>query len=91
MPKYVIKPNVYSISINDRTTDLFEGLWPVTKEGVSYNSYVIVDEKKVLIDLSKAFKGDEFFDAVEEIVPIAELDYVIMSPPWSGSKWFIIT
>jgi len=79
MPKYVIKPNVYCISINDRTTDLFEGLWPVTEEGVSYNSYMIVDEKKVLIDLSKAFKGDEFFDAVEEIVPISELDYVIMN------------
>ncbi|MFX1521618.1 MAG: FprA family A-type flavoprotein [Promethearchaeota archaeon] len=77
---YSIKPNVYCISLNDRTTDLFEGLWPVTKEGVSYNAYVVKDEKKkVLIDLAKAFKSDEFFDELDKIVPISELDYVVMN------------
>ena len=33
-----IKPDMYWRGVNDRTTDLFEGLWPVTDEGVSYNT-----------------------------------------------------
>ena len=41
----------------DRTTDLFEGLWPITQEGVSYNTYLINDEKKAIVDLTKALKG----------------------------------
>lgn len=46
MPPIEIRSNVYWIGVNDRTTDLFEGLWPIAKEGVSYNSYLINDEKK---------------------------------------------
>jgi anaerobic nitric oxide reductase flavorubredoxin len=87
MPAVEIKPSVYWIGVNDRTTDLFEGIWPITKEGVSYNSYVIDDSKKVLIDLAKSFKTDEFFGNVQEIVPITELDYVVvnhMEPDHSG-------
>ncbi len=41
-----IRPNIYWVGVNDRTTDLFEGLWPVSDQGVSYNSYLIKDEKK---------------------------------------------
>ena len=59
MPAVEIKPDVYWIGVNDRTTDLFEGLWPIAKEGVSYNSYLINDEKKAIIDLTKSFKEDE--------------------------------
>ena len=44
----IIADDVYAISVNDRTTDLFEGLWPISVEGVTYNSYIINDEKKVL-------------------------------------------
>jgi anaerobic nitric oxide reductase flavorubredoxin len=79
MPAVEIRPMVFWIGVNDRTTDLFEGLWPISREGVSYNSYVIKDEKKVLVDLAKAFKTDEFFDQVEAIVPTAELDYIILN------------
>ena len=57
-----IKPGIYWIGVNDRTTDLFEGLWPITQEGVSYNAYLINDEKKAVVDLSKALKTDDFFD-----------------------------
>ena len=69
MPAVEIRPQVYWIGVNDRTTDLFEGLWPISREGVSYNSYLILDEQKVLVDLAKAFKTDEFFDQIEAIVP----------------------
>ena len=44
-----IKNNVYYVGVNDRNKAKFEGLWPLP-EGVSYNSYLIVDDKVALID-----------------------------------------
>ena len=74
-----IKPGIYWIGVNDRTTDLFEGIWPISQEGVSYNSYLIDDEKKVVIDLAKSIKTDQYFDKLSEITPIADIDYVILN------------
>ena len=48
-----IRPDIFWIGINDRSTELFEGLWPILHQGVSYNAYLIKDEKNALIDLSK--------------------------------------
>lgn len=82
-----IAPNVYWIGVNDRTTDLFEGLWPITREGVSYNAYLINDEKKAIIDLAKAFKSDDFFTQIADIVPLDAVDYVVinhMEPDHTG-------
>jgi anaerobic nitric oxide reductase flavorubredoxin len=82
-----IKPDVYWIGVNDRTSDLFEGLWPITQEGISYNAYFINDEKKGIIDLTKSFKADEFFAQVNEITDISQLDYIIinhMEPDHTG-------
>ena len=82
-----IKPNIYWIGVNDRTTDLFEGLWPITEEGVSYNSYLIDDEKKAIVDLTKSLKTDEFLDQINQITDLSLLDYVIinhMEPDHSG-------
>ncbi|MBS3819210.1 FprA family A-type flavoprotein [bacterium] len=82
-----IKEGVYWIGVNDRTTDLFEGLWPITQEGVSYNSYFIDDEKTAIIDLTKSFKGDEYFDQINELTDLSQIDYVVvnhMEPDHSG-------
>ncbi|MEE8592323.1 MAG: FprA family A-type flavoprotein [Spirochaetia bacterium] len=79
MPAVEIRKNVYWIGVNDRTTDLFEGIWPIEEEGVSYNSYLILDKKKVLIDLSKALKTDEFFSQIQDLLPIQDLDYIVMN------------
>ena len=57
MPAVEVKPGIYWIGVNDRTTDLFEGLWPVTSEGVSYNAYLVKGEKNALIDMAKDIKG----------------------------------
>jgi anaerobic nitric oxide reductase flavorubredoxin len=87
MPPVEIKPDIYWIGVNDRTTDLFEGMWPITQEGVSYNAYLINDEKKALVDLAKALKTDEFFDQVDQLTDISQLDYIIvnhMEPDHSG-------
>lgn len=79
MPAIEIKPDVFWIGVNDRTTDLFEGLWPITKEGVSYNSYFINDEKKVIIDLTKSFKGDEYLAQIDELTDISKIDYIVVN------------
>ncbi len=87
MPAIEIKSDVYWIGINDRTTDLFEGLWPIAQAGVSYNSYFIDDEKKAVIDLTKAIKGDEYIAQIDELTDITKIDYIIvnhMEPDHSG-------
>jgi len=87
MPPIEIKPDIYWIGVNDRTTDLFEGMWPITQEGVSYNTYLISDEKTAIVDLTKAFKTDEFLDQIHQITDVSELDYIIinhMEPDHSG-------
>jgi len=87
MPPVAIKPNVYWIGVNDRTTDLFEGMWPITQEGVSYNAYLIDDEKKAIVDLAKSLKTDDFLGQIDQVVDVSALDYVIvnhMEPDHSG-------
>lgn len=87
MPVIQIKPDIYWIGVDDRTTDLFEGIWPITKEGVSYNTYLINDDKKAIIDLTKSLKSDEFFSNINEITDASRIDYVVinhMEPDHSG-------
>jgi flavorubredoxin len=74
--------------LNDRTTDLFEGIWPVAAEGVTYNSYLIRDRKKVLIDLAKGFKTDEYIERIDALVPLTDIDYLVinhMEPDHTGA------
>ncbi|MFP4013299.1 MAG: FprA family A-type flavoprotein [Chitinispirillaceae bacterium] len=87
MKETQIASDIFWVGVNDRTTDLFEGLWPLDGVGISYNSYVIKDEKNVLIDLSTSIKTDEFFEQISRIVDISKLDYVIinhMEPDHTG-------
>jgi anaerobic nitric oxide reductase flavorubredoxin len=74
-----IKPDVHWVGVNDRTTDLFEGLWPITREGVSYNSYFINDEKKAIIDLTKNLKAYDFLTQIDEVADLSQVDYVILN------------
>ena len=88
MPAIRIKPGIYWIGVNDRTTDLFEGVWPITQEGVSYNSYLIVDQKKVLVDLTKVTQEVAFLSQLHELIDPSELDYIVvnhMEPDHTGA------
>jgi anaerobic nitric oxide reductase flavorubredoxin len=83
-----IRPDVFWIGMNDRTTDLFEGIWPIANEGVTYNSYLVRDEHSAIIDLAKAIKTDQFLEQVDEIVPLADIDYLVinhMEPDHTGA------
>jgi flavorubredoxin len=87
MPTRELKPGIHWVGVNDRTTDLFEGLWPITKEGVTYNSYLVKGEKTALIDLTKSIKGDEFIAQIEELTAISKIDYIVinhMEPDHTG-------
>jgi flavorubredoxin len=80
--------NVFWIGVNDRETQLFEAMWPLPN-GVSYNSYLIVDEKIALIDtVKKPFLTDLLAKIRDVIGPQRHLDYVIinhMEPDHSGA------
>ena len=45
MQQFSLAKDVFWVGVHDHLTDLFEGLWPVQQEGVSYNSYLVRDEK----------------------------------------------
>jgi len=82
-----IDKGVHWIGINDRTLDLFEGLWPVGAEGVSYNAYLVADRKAALIDLARGTKGEEFFDRIEQLRKVSSIDYLVVNhlePDHSG-------
>ena len=93
MPSVEIRPNIFWIGLNDRTTDLFEGIWPVSESGVTYNSYLVRDRKNVLIDLSKGFKTDEYLETIESIVPLASISAIVlnhMEPDHTGAVRAIV-
>lgn len=82
-----IKEDLFYLGVNDRTKALFENLWPLPK-GVSYNSYLIMDEKTALIDTVDICYSDIFFQKLETTLKGKSLDYVIinhMEPDHSGS------
>ncbi len=82
-----LRPDVYWVGVNDRSTDLFEGVWPIP-EGISYNSYFIDDEKKVLIDSVKEDFSGKLIGGVGGLIDPEELDYVVvnhMEPDHSGT------
>ena len=81
-----ISKNVYWIGTNDRRKELFENLWPLPY-GVSYNSYLIVDEKSVLMDTVELGTDSNFIERIEQLLGGAKLDYLVvnhMEPDHSG-------
>ena len=54
-----ISDSILYVGVNDRATDLFEGQYRVP-EGMSYNSYIIIDEKIAVMDTVDAHFGAEW-------------------------------
>ncbi|MCK4661315.1 MAG: FprA family A-type flavoprotein [Bacteroidales bacterium] len=82
-----ISKNVYWLGENDRRTHLFENYWPLEK-GVSYNSYLINDNKTALIDTIEISKADVFLEKIKKILNNKPLDYLVinhMEPDHSGA------
>ena len=73
-----ISERIYSVGVNDSDKVLFEGLWPLPY-GVSYNSYLVVDEKVALIDTVEAGFEDEFWENICKAIGDREIDYLIVN------------
>ena len=82
-----IAEDVFWVGVNDRRTDLFEGMWPLPR-GVSYNSYLINDEKVALTDTVKKDSMPLFLEKIKNVLGDKPIDYLIihhLEPDHSGS------
>lgn len=65
------------VGASDRRTALFENVYPIPR-GVSYNSYVLLDEKTALFDTTDASVASQFFENVQAALASRRLDYVVV-------------
>ena len=73
-----ITDSIIYIGANDKTLDLFESQY-IIPNGVSYNSYLIKDEKNVLMDTIDKRKTEEWIYNLENALGNEELDYLVIS------------
>lgn len=69
--------NVYYVGADDKTIDLFEGQY-VVPEGISYNSYVIMDKKIAVMDTVDKRATSEWLKNLEEVLNGKEPDYLVV-------------
>lgn len=69
--------DLYWVGASERRLNLFENAYPLTN-GVSYNSYLLLDEKTVLIDTVDKSVSDLFFENVDHVLGGRKLDYLIV-------------
>ena len=75
------------VGVDDTTIDLFEGQYPM-EEGISYNSYVIVDDKIAIMDTVDRRGSEEWLKNVDEALLGREPDYLVVNhlePDHSGT------
>ena len=72
-----ITAEVKNIGVDDHITDLFEGQYKVPR-GMSYNSYLIVDEKTAVTDTVSEKFGDEWLENLREAIGDRSPDYLII-------------
>lgn len=73
-----ITDNLIYVGVSDRRTALFENVYPIPR-GVSYNSYVLLDEKTALMDTADLTVSSQFFENVEAALAGRQLDYLIVN------------
>ena len=82
-----ILPGIHYVGVNDRTTTRFEGLWSLP-QGVSYNAYLVADEKVALIDTVEEGFGSRLTENIREAIGDRKIDYLVinhMEPDHSSS------
>ena len=73
--KIEIKPDIYWVGGIDWDLREFHGY--LTQRGTTYNAYLIIDEKIVLVDTVKHYLFDEMLANIEEIIDPAKIDYIV--------------
>lgn len=72
-----VTEDLYWVGSNDRRLAMFEGVYSVP-DGVSYNSYLLMDEKTVLFDTVDRAVKEVFFENIEEVLGGRKLDYMVI-------------
>ena len=78
MSNITISDSIKYIGVDDTTLDLFESQY-IVPNGVSYNSYVILDEKVAVMDTVDARKTDEWFSNLTNTLNGRTVDYIVIS------------
>ncbi|MDO4690626.1 MAG: FprA family A-type flavoprotein [Fusobacterium sp.] len=82
-----VNDDIIWIGVNDRKTPRFENYIPLDA-GVTYNSYLIIDEKICIIDGVEAGEGGEFYSKIEATIGNSKIDYIVVNhvePDHSGA------
>ncbi len=72
-----ITEKIFSVGVNDRNIDLFEGQY-IVENGMAYNSYVICDEKIAVLDTVDKKFGEEWLGNVKEVLGDKTPDYLVV-------------
>ncbi len=78
MSNITISDSIKYIGVDDTTLDLFESQY-IVPNGVSYNSYIILDEKVAVMDTVDARKTDEWFSNLTNTLNGRTVDYIVIS------------
>ena len=73
-----ISDRISYVGVNDHHKVIFEGLWPLPF-GVTYNSYLVRDEKTALIDTAEADFSREYLENIREAAEGRKIDYLIVN------------
>ena len=73
-----ITNDMYWVGASDRRLALFENVYPIPR-GVSYNSYVLLDEKTVLLDTVDRSVSDLFLENLAHVLGGRKLDYIVVN------------
>lgn len=73
-----ISKNIFWIGVNDRQLERFENMFPLPN-GVSYNSYIILDKQTAVLDTVDAAFGTQFVDNIRYLLNGRKLDYLVVN------------
>ena len=73
-----IREDLFWVGGNDRRLALFENVFPIPR-GVSYNAYVMLDEKTVLFDTVDKSVSGVFFESLAHVLAGRKLDYLVVN------------
>lgn len=76
--KFNLTNKIEYIGVNDKTLDLFESQY-IIPNGVSYNSYIIKDEKNVVMDTVDKRATNEWLENIETSLNEENIDYLVIS------------
>ncbi|MFH1269906.1 MAG: flavodoxin domain-containing protein [Candidatus Omnitrophota bacterium] len=72
-----ILPDIYSVGAIDWNVRTFHGHTYSTNRGTTYNTYLILDEKNVLVDTVYGPFADELINNIRQVMPVEKIDYII--------------